>query len=53
MEKKMVIGKFATSFVVGIALISSGVLWPEAVLAQSYPTKNIRLIIPFVPGWGA
>src|SRR5687767_12744576 len=44
-------GSDPTTFVVAVALLAfTG--WPQATLAQSYPTKPVRVIVGFAPGGG-
>ena len=42
---------FAGTTAVGIAILSGSALFaPNAAVAQPYPTKPIRLVVPFPPG---
>lgn len=38
------------SRIVSVVLASSACAWAPAVLAQAYPSKTIRMILPFPPG---
>ena len=36
--------------IAGVALVSATVLFPELAAAQNFPTKPIRMIVPYPPG---
>src|SRR5687768_13223949 len=41
------------SLILALSAGAAGVLWPEPALSQSWPSKTIRIVVPFPAGGSA